>query len=521
MAFNWSELARQRPHEIVLSGNKIAKQIEDDGGQLNDLVYGINSLNFLEITNTLTLKSISSNIIKLANLTNLVLQGNKLTTIPVEIGSLVKLKCIDLSRNELTSLPENFFVKLTNLQTLNLEQNNLKSLPDMSTLINLIVLKFGSNSIDQFPSSLCNKIYKKPDNASSPVPVYEGGAIHLSELFASHNQIDSIPTTIRFLIAIKTLDLSYNKIINVPGEISDCSKLKDLVLKENPLKDRRLYKMIEQCPTKKVLDYIRNNISFAKEVKEQSSKLSNSGENCEEDISFTCNKSITVKHTPEKVFKATIATHDLCKILPPPKTYATQLVKSPDFVEPPEIPPVVYFDGRVPTKIKLVPLGRASEVTAMELYRSLNEEADQFRKEKKRNTISGVHKYIHLLKGKQLYPVLLNFSKDKVISLPPLTNADFTKISAETRDVFVEVTGQSVPTCREVMNELINQFLSIEVSTESESGKLESIIPVKPDGSNGSLIIEPVVVETVEGELVVKYPAKIDLQLDNVQVEVQ
>lgn len=413
---------------------------------------------------------------------------------------MVKLKCIDLSRNELTSLPENFFVKLTNLQTLNLEQNNLKSLPDMSTLINLIVLKFGSNSIDQFPSSLCNKIYKKPDNASSPVPVYEGGAIHLSELFASHNQIDSIPTTIRFLIAIKTLDLSYNKIINVPGEISDCSKLKDLVLKENPLKDRRLYKMIEQCPTKKVLDYIRNNISFAKEVKEQSSKLSNSGENCEEDISFTCNKSITVKHTPEKVFKviatkqilqtrkivacilrnvnlsnpkvlkkfiqiqtsklcifqlvffsylffllelhqgicdnrqkATIATHDLCKILPPPKTYATQLVKSPDFVEPPEIPPVVYFDGRVPTKIKLVPLGRASEVTAMELYRSLNEEADQFRKEKKRNTISGVHKYIHLLKGKQLYPVLLNFSKDKVISLPPLTNADFTKVSGTNR----------------------------------------------------------------------------------------
>lgn len=96
MAFNWSELARQRPHEIVLSGNKIAKQIEDDGGQLNDLVYGINSLNFLEITNTLTLKSISSNIIKLANLTNLVLQGNKLTTIPGISKQTLNLCCIIL-----------------------------------------------------------------------------------------------------------------------------------------------------------------------------------------------------------------------------------------------------------------------------------------------------------------------------------------------------------------------------------------------------------------------------------------
>ena len=68
-------------------------------------------------------------------------------------------------------------------------------------------------------------------------------------------------------------------------------------------------------------------------------------------------------------------------------------------------------------------------MTAMEMYRTLNEEADAYRKEKKRNTISGVHKYLHLLKGKALYPVLLDYTKEKVISLPPLTNADYTKVT--------------------------------------------------------------------------------------------
>lgn len=83
----------------------------------------------------------------------------------------------------------------------------------------------------------------------------------------------------------------------------------------------------------------------------------------------------------------------------------------------------------------------------------------------------------------------------------------------------MEVTGQSVPSCREVMNELIKQFLLIEAQSEESETTMETIVPAKQDGTEGSLLIEPVVVETVEGELVVKYPAKIDLQIENFNVE--
>jgi len=79
---NWTQLARSRPHEIVLSGDKISQQLEEEDGKLNELVYGIKSLNFLEVTDTPALKSISNSIGKLENLTNLVLQGNKLESIP-------------------------------------------------------------------------------------------------------------------------------------------------------------------------------------------------------------------------------------------------------------------------------------------------------------------------------------------------------------------------------------------------------------------------------------------------------
>lgn len=131
--------------------------------------------------------------------------------------------------------------------------------------------------------------------------------------------------------------------------------------------------------------------------------------------------------------KATIATHDLAQILPKTTfaTAASVLKKQQDqIMEPPPPPPPreVYFDGRVPTKIKFLPLGRTTPVTAMQLYRQLMDEADQYRKEKKRNNISGVHKYLHLLKGKPLYPVLLD-SNNNVLSLPPLINSDFSKVN--------------------------------------------------------------------------------------------
>lgn len=43
----------------------------------------------------------------------------------------------------------------------------------------------------------------------------------------------------------------------MPGELTDCGKLKEVNLRGNKLADKRLAKLVNQCHTKSVLDYVR------------------------------------------------------------------------------------------------------------------------------------------------------------------------------------------------------------------------------------------------------------------------
>ena len=79
---NWKDLVKQAPCELVLSGDQIAEQVKNDDGKLDELVYKIKSLNFLDITDTLSLTTISTSISNLSNLTNLVLRGNQISEVP-------------------------------------------------------------------------------------------------------------------------------------------------------------------------------------------------------------------------------------------------------------------------------------------------------------------------------------------------------------------------------------------------------------------------------------------------------
>jgi hypothetical protein len=56
----------------------------------------------------------------------------------------------------------------------------------------------------------------------------------------------------------------------------------------------------------------------------------------------------------------------------------------------------------------------------------LFEEAEAERKAKKRNQLSGIYKYLTLLENQDTFAYLRD--KEGVISLPPLTNAEKTKV---------------------------------------------------------------------------------------------
>lgn len=450
MSVNWSELIQQKPHELVISGKNGTDQVDREDG-LNELCFKISSLNFLEVS-AVGLSKVSPHIGKLSLLTNLVLFGNNLTQIPQTVGNLSKLKFLDVSRNSLTKLP-NEIGNLTELQSLIVSDNKLDALPsDLSKLVNLIVVKIDQNCFTQFPESLLNS-----DNPK----------VHLTEIHAQRNKIESLPGTVNRLTTLKFIDLRENAITVVTGEIGDCTKLKEINLVGNKLADRRLLKLCEQGKAKQIIDYIRAHCPKTKStargretsndqntgagggtarnrsVSQTNSEINEAYKDTIKILPVKDDAWYTVTATPmateqRKVVACLVRNVNLSKEgvlkrflqlqtglhdgICAKRTLATIAVHDLS-----KINGKVNFDVRPPGKLRMIPLNRIKEMTASELYKMLLDEAELLRKEKKRNTFSGVHKYLFLLKGKSRYPCLYD-DDGTVISFPPITNSEITRV---------------------------------------------------------------------------------------------
>jgi hypothetical protein len=238
MASTWQEVAvakQEDRRELVLQGSEISKRIDENG--LDNSIFTLINLNFLEICKT-SLETLPTDVENLANLTSLVLHTNALEQVPTSLGALKKLKLLDLSGNQLQSLPEEV-CSLPELQTLNVRCNSLTSLPNVKGLVQLHIFDVSNNQLDLLP-----------DDISSP------DLQHLSQILAKANHLQEIPSDLHELPALKTLDISENCLQEIPSELNLCAKLKELNFRENKLKDRRLMKLMEQCHTRSVLDYL-------------------------------------------------------------------------------------------------------------------------------------------------------------------------------------------------------------------------------------------------------------------------
>lgn len=251
MTSTWHEISvviQENRHELKLQGPSISKYIEKDG--VDQRLYKLQSLNYLDISHT-CLSELSDDIGCLVNLTNLVLDNNKLTCIPSTISHLKKLKCLDVANNQLEAIPDGIS-ELTNLETLNCSLNQISSFPSVENLKSIHILNISNNKL-----------------VALPIGIYDEELSHLSHIHASDNEIEEIQAEISDLPHLNFLDLSNNKLKGVPAELSACPKLKELSLKGNKFKDRRFGKLVEQCHTKSVLDYLAN---MLKKEQQQSGK---------------------------------------------------------------------------------------------------------------------------------------------------------------------------------------------------------------------------------------------------------
>ncbi|KAG5838728.1 hypothetical protein ANANG_G00226660 [Anguilla anguilla] len=549
---NWPEIekaASEKRRELVLQGPNIDKKIQEGG--LNPKIYSLTLLNYLEISQCPSLLEIHQGIENLTHLQSLILCRNKLSTVPKAVGSLKSLKVLDVSVNELEALPDELS-QLGELNTLNVSCNKIRGLPaGLSRCTKLSTINISKNNITHFPEDL-----------------YSAHLELLSTIVASENSIEELSGDISNLSALKNLDLSNNKLTDIPFDLADCAKLKEINFKGNKLKDKRLEKMVNGCQTKSILDYLRaggrgkgkgnqhneseKESSREKDKKKRTDKRQKHKKD-EDEMEEVNRMVVKVLHVSDSATAFTVKVASLVKDVRPyivccvvkgmnlkpgnalkrflvaqmklhdemcgKRTLATIATHDLQFLHWP-----LLYDARPPTLLKIVPLSR-KETNAVDLLRQLQFEAEEQRKQKKRQNVSGLHKYLQLLDGKENYPCVVD-AQDHIVSFPPITNSEKTKMRKSTAELFVEVTSStSLQICKDVMDALIVKMAELnkftfehkeEVHSDGESDPVAepAAEPAPSEMTSSELVVQQVRVVDTDGNLKVVYPSKTDLASD-------
>ncbi|KEP61270.1 UNVERIFIED_CONTAM: phenylalanine--tRNA ligase, beta subunit protein [Hammondia hammondi] len=116
-----------------------------------------------------------------------------------------------------------------------------------------------------------------------------------------------------------------------------------------------------------------------------------------------------------------IGTHDLSKVQPP-------------FV----------YDARPPKNFEFVPLGCDSQMNGEQVMAHFSNHLQ-------------LKAYLPLIQNSPAYPLILD-AKDRILSLPPIINSEFSKVTEDTRDIFIECTAVDITKAQIVLNTLVAMF---------------------------------------------------------------
>ncbi|EGW13166.1 phenylalanine--tRNA ligase beta subunit isoform X2 [Cricetulus griseus] len=102
------------------------------------------------------------------------------------------------------------------------------------------------------------------------------------------------------------------------------------------------------------------------------------------------------------------------------------------------------FTAKRPSDIKFKPLNKTKEYTACELMNIYK-------------TDNHLKHYLHIIENKPLYPVIYD-SNGVVLSMPPIINGNHSKITVNTRNIFIECTGTDFTKAKIVLDIIVTMF---------------------------------------------------------------
>jgi Leucine-rich repeat (LRR) protein len=198
---------------------------------------------------------------KLPVLKRLSLKYNSLTALPASIFKLPLLEYLNVANNELTQLPPVNCFTCNNLKTLNMRQNGITELPNAITRLtqleyiyadgneltsvpegwqNLKKLKYvglSENELTAYPPGLQDnhsvEIVKLGINHISYIPDVTGTGYHLKKLYLDANPLMALPEHIGKYTELEMLFVSRAKLTLMPPTLSDCKKLRHLLIDVN------------------------------------------------------------------------------------------------------------------------------------------------------------------------------------------------------------------------------------------------------------------------------------------------
>ncbi|HAS46508.1 MAG TPA: hypothetical protein DCS93_38860 [Microscillaceae bacterium] len=143
-----------------------------------------------------------------------------LQAVPLEIFKFKNLQVLNLNFNQIKSLPR-AFVRLKYLQELRLGHNQLSHVPTiLEKLAHLRILDLHGNQLKSIPDNI-------------------GQLTQLEELYLHENQLKEVHSSWQALTRLRFVNLSENKLQSLPvSKNHQLKQLKMLIVVENPIADK-------------------------------------------------------------------------------------------------------------------------------------------------------------------------------------------------------------------------------------------------------------------------------------------
>ena len=92
-----------------------------------------------------------------------------------------------------------------------------------------------------------------------------------------------------------------------------------------------------------------------------------------------------------------------------------------------------YYRALKPSEFKFIPLNRTQEVDGNGMMKILKEDPK-------------LSKYLYLIEDKEVYPLMMD-SNGVILSVPPIINSMHTKMTLDTKNVLIDITGLDYTQC--------------------------------------------------------------------------